>query len=144
MKKRSHTRMPARCCGLLIAALSLAALLGCGADRGLEVAAQDAVSVMILSLPQSESRARSYTSQEKILEVIDYLNGLSLEKRFSEDPDDYVGETLVITVAYNDGGKRTFYHFGNMFIKEGDGPWMRMAYKEAEELDDLLRKTASD
>ena len=132
---------------LLLALACLALFAGCGANgfgNGLAVSADGAVNVMILSLPQSESRARNYRTQEKIQLVTGYLSGLTLQKQFSENPDDYVGETLVINVSYDDGTKRTFYHFGNQFIQEGTGPWMRMDDQQAEALDALLSQNPSD
>jgi len=30
------------------------------------------------------------------------------------------------------------YHFGNMFIRNEDGPWYRMEYEEAARFDALL------
>ncbi len=147
MKKRICTTVGAKGSALLLALACLALCLGCGANglgKGLAVSADGAVNVMILSLPQSENRARNYSTQEKIQLVTEYLSGLTLQKQFSENPDDYTGETLVINVSYDDGTKRTFYHFGNLFIKEGTGPWMRMDYQEAEALDTLINQNPSD
>ncbi len=128
----------------MITALAGALLPGCGAGARLRVSNDNIAGVMIMTLPQSEERARTYTSSEKTRQITEYLNGLSLEKKFSENPDDYVGETVVIAISYTDGTRRAFYHFGNMFIKEGDGDWLRMSYKEASQLDSLIQSNPSD
>ena len=70
--------------------------------------------------------------------IVDYLDSLSLQSRFKEDPDEYTGMTWVISVDYADGSTVTVYHSGNMFIRTADGPWYRMEYEEAARFHALL------
>ena len=128
----------------MAAALACVLLLGCGAGARLRVSDDNIAGIMIMTLPQSEEKARTYTSSEKIDKITEYLNGLSLDNRFSENPDDYAGETIVIAISYADGSRRAFYHFGNLFIKESDGDWLRMSYQQASQLDSLIQDNPSD
>lgn len=75
---------------------------------------------------------------EDALAIVEYLDSLTLRSEFEEDPDEYVGMTWVIAVDYADGSTVTVYHFGNMFIRNEDGPWYRMEYEEAERFHALL------
>ncbi len=117
-------------------------LSGCGASLGLEAEAVSRVKVS--SLPESSSLARDYTSPEKTAAIVDYLNSLSLQRHFPEDPDEYCGQTYVITLFYEDGHTLTVCHFGNRFLRKDGEDWLRMRYKEAAALDGLLRKFPGD
>jgi hypothetical protein len=97
--------------------------------------AGDVTRVTVSSLPGGYDYAYE---GEDALAIVDYLDSLSLQSRFKEDPDEYTGMTWVISVDYADGSTVTVYHFGNMFIRNEDGPWYRMEYEEAERFHALL------
>ena len=97
--------------------------------------AGDVTRVAVSSLPGSYAYAYE---GEDALAIVDYLDSLSLRSEFEEDPDEYVGMTWVIAVDHADGSTVTVYHFGNMFIRNEDGPWYRMEYEEAERFHALL------
>jgi hypothetical protein len=97
--------------------------------------AGDVTQVSVTSLP--EGYAYAYEGEDA-LAIVDYLDSLSLQSRFKEDPDEYTGMTWVISVDYADGSTVTVYHFGNMFIRAEDGPWYRMEYEEADRFHALL------
>ena len=103
--------------------------------------AGDVTRVTVSSLPGSYAYAYE---GEDALAIVDYLDSLSLQSEFEEDPNEYVGMTWVIAVDYADGSTVTVYHFGNMFIRNEDGPWYRMEYEEAARfhalLDELMGK----
>ena len=77
---------------------------------------------------------------EKAEKLVNYLTGLDLKSKFSENPDEYTGMTWVISIEYESGDTAVVDHFGNMFVKNGDGQWLKMNYKQAEQLDTLLEK----
>ena len=134
--------------GLLLlclpAALLLAVLLtGCtGKIEHIEPNSVEQIAVE--SLPQSETWARTYTDRAKIGRIVSYLNGLQLWPFFTENPDEYAGQALVLTVTFADGTVREFTHFGNMFFREGGGAWQRMAYAQAVELETPLNDLPAD
>lgn len=125
-------------------ALCLAALLaGCAAQIA-PIEPNSVEQIEVESLPQSETWARVYTDRDKIGEVVSYLNGLRLRQLFSEDPDEYAGQSLVLTLTLADGTTREFTHFGNLFLMERGGAWQRMEYEQAVRLDGLLRRLPTD
>ena len=97
--------------------------------------AGDVTQVAVSSLPGGYAYAYE---GENAMAIVDYLDSLSLQSRFKEDPDEYTGMTWVISVDYADGSTVTVYHFGNMFIRAADGPWYRMEYEEADRFHALL------
>lgn len=81
--------------------------------------AGDVTQVAVSSLP--EGYAYAYEGEDAMA-IVDYLDSLSLQSRFKEDPDEYTGMTWVISLSYADGNTVTVYHSGNMFIRTEDGP----------------------
>lgn len=125
-------------------ALCLTALLAGCAVQIAPIEPNSVEQIEVESLPQSETWARVYTDRDKIGEVVSYLNGLRLRQLFSEDPDEYVGQSLVLTLTLADGTTREFTHFGNLFLMERGGAWQRMEYEQAARLDGLLRRLPTD
>lgn len=92
-------------------ALCLAALLAGCAVQIAPIEPNSVEQIEVESLPQSETWARVYTDRDKIGEVVSYLNGLRLRQLFSENPDEYVGQSLVLTLTLADGTTREFTQF---------------------------------
>ncbi|MGN0479048.1 MAG: hypothetical protein ACI4GO_06415 [Hominenteromicrobium sp.] len=111
---------------------------------GFGIEAAEVERVTVVSMPESAEHERTYTSPGKIQEIVSYLNGLTLRTDFPEDPDAYCGMAYKLTLTMADGTEREFTHFANMFLREGDGGWLRMTYEEASELDNIIRRIPSD
>lgn len=110
-------------------------------------AEEDMDTISVTVLPENKEYERTYTSKEKVLKIVDYLNGLTLEEEFTENPDEYAGMTYVITLAYQGEGQAVYYHFGNRFLKldgELGFDWRRMNYGEASQLESIILNTPSD
>lgn len=137
------TRIRLVCSGVLLGLLLAAVLVGC--TTGIERIEPNSVErIEVMSLPESDDWARTYTDRDEIGRVVSYLNGLRLTTRFSENPDEYCGQAYVLTLDLADGSVRTFTHFGNLFFREADGAWCRMDYAQAAQLEMLLRQMPGD
>ena len=75
--------------------------------------------------------------------IVDYFSNLHLISDFEENPDEYDGMTLVVSIEYHNGTSSTIYHFGNMFVRVDDGPWYKMDYEEASRFHPLLQELCS-
>ena len=124
---------------LFICFIMLLALVGCARSNAnkLGLKSDGVKSVSLSSLPEGYSY---FFDGEKAEKLVNYLTGLDLKSKFSENPDEYDGMTWVITIEYENGDTAVVDHFGNMFVKNGDGQWLKMNYEQAEQLDTLLEK----
>ena len=77
-------------------------------------------------------------SGEDARAIVDYLSNLTLISDFPENPNEYSGMTWAISLKYDNGEDITVYHFGNMFIRFGNGSWYKMLIEEAIQFDTLL------
>ena len=127
--------------GIIIIGILLAAL---NSTHSLNISEDNITAIVIDTLPKREEYSRVYRDTEKIKKVTGYLNGLSLKRKFFENPYEYNGMTYIINISYADGSQNLVYHFGNMFIRKNEGKWKRMAYNEAEKLDKLIQDNPSD
>lgn len=75
--------------------------------------------------------------------IVDYFSNLHLISDFEENPDEYDGMTLVVSIEYHNGTSSTIYHFGNMFVRTDDRPWYKMDYEEASRFHPLLQELCS-
>ena len=118
--------------------------LGDSAVYGFGIEAAEVEQVTVVSMPESAEHERTYTSRGKINKIVAYLNSLTLRADFSEDPDVYCGMAYKLTLTMADGTEREFTHFANLFLREGDGDWLRMTDEEAAMLEELLGQIPSD
>ena len=133
-----------RITAVVLLALFLAALpAGCvGQIEPIEPEGVERIEVE--SLPQSETWARIYTDRDKIGTVVSYMNGLRRRSPVPDDPEEDVGQSLVLTLTLADGTTREFTHFGNLFFMERGDAWQRMEYEQAARLDGLLQSLPTD
>ncbi len=117
---------------------------GDSAVYGFGIEAAEVEQITVVSMPESAEHERTYTSRGKINKIVAYLNSLTLQADFPENPDEYCGMAYRLTLTMADGTEREFVHFGNMFLREGDGDWLRMTYEEAALLEELLGQIPSD
>lgn len=129
---------------LLAGALLFSGCASAPAGSGHESAPADVVKMTVTTLPESDSLARTYTSPEKIAAVMDYLDGLALTDQFPEDPDQYGGQSILLSVWRADGTRQEYVHFGNLFLRQDGGDWKKMKYEDAVRLEAILRENPSD
>ncbi len=95
-------------------------------------------------LGMREQYFRVYKTAEKVKALTDYISSLELISDFEENPNEYDGSSYIITLTDRDGAERRLVHFGNMFLREGDGGWKKMQYEQAQKLDEILGFYQSD
>lgn len=93
-------------------------------------------SIKISSLPEEFNY--EYDSPQKIKSIIEYFNSLNLDSDFSENPDEYVGRTWVITCVFSSGDEFKLYHSGNKFLRSENSSWYKMNYEEAAKFESLI------
>lgn len=94
--------------------------------------------LLISTLPESESYKRTISSAAEIARIVDTINGMHLKKKSPENPNEYTGMTIVMEFCFADGSALEVYSFGNMFLKIGSAPWLRMDYDEAVMLENMV------
>ena len=109
-----------------------------------QVSSTDVTQILVRHFPESDGYTRNYTNPEKIKAVTDYVDGLTLDVLFKEDPDAYSGETWEITYIYKDGTEMVMYHFGNLFFRASGNEWRKMDTAQAKAFADIIWRYASD
>lgn len=132
----------------LLVALALT-LWACSQKRITEqgsqhVSSADVTQILVRHFPDSEGYARNYTDPEKVKAVTDYIDSLTLDVLFKEDPDEYVGETWEITYVYKDGTEMVVYLFGNLFFRASGNEWRKMDPTQAQAFANIIWRFASD
>ena len=125
---------------ILAAMLCLTMVVGCD---GTEVATYNTLlpgidgiaAVTVTSMPQGYDYSLTGENAKKLAQ---YILDMDVTADFPEDPNVYAGMTWVITTEYENGAAVTVYLFGNMFIRAGDGPWLKVSASEAEGFEALL------
>ncbi len=100
--------------------------------------AKDVKEIYVSTLPESDAYKRTISNESEIVNIINYINNMDLEKDFPENPNEYYGMTIIIKFIYNNNSCVEVYSFGNMFIMVDNEPWLRMKYEEAEALGKLV------
>ncbi len=107
-------------------------------EETLIVTQTDVIKISVSTAPYNEDYTRTIDSSTEISKVVDFINNMSVSKIFKENPEEYVGMTLVLEFYLNDGSQVTVYAFGGMFLRIDSGPWLRMDNKEYNELKEIV------
>ncbi len=113
-------------------------LMGCKSKNiNFNVTGENINNIEISSLPESDDFNKILNNNGDIDTIVKYLNSINpfITK---ENPNEYVGQTIIIKFNYKDGSTKEYYHFGNMFIKEDDGIFYELKYEEAEKLGEII------
>lgn len=112
---------------------------GCGGDMDEPFALlpkeDGIIGVAVSSLPEGYHYS---FSGDDVDAIVEYLSNMNLISDFSENPNEYLGATWVISIEYENGDIATVYHMGNMFIRTNNGPWYKMNYDDANRFELLL------
>ena len=124
---------------ILTFALSIIFLIGCKSQNiKFNVIGENINNIEISTLPESDDYNKTLYNIEDIDTIVKYLNSITpfITK---ENPDEYVGLSIIIKINYKDGSTKQYNHFGNKFIKEDDGEFYELKYDEAEKFEEIIK-----
>lgn len=113
-------------------------LIGCNNQNiKLNVIGENIKTIEISILPKSKNFIKTLDNIEDIDNIIKYLNSINpfITK---ENPNEYVGQSIIIKINYQDGSIKQYNHFGNKFIKEDSGEFYEVKYAEAKKLEEII------
>ena len=105
---------------------------------------KDIINIDISSVPEDNSFARTYKSQEKKDLIISYIFRLTTIDIDPKTAESHIGTTRVITITYEDNSIKTYRILDNKFLKANDVEWKKINYGDPSELDDIITNNPSD
>lgn len=87
---------------------------------------------------------RSYTTAEKMQQVLNYLRLIDPYGPPEEDPETSRGSSFRIAVAYSDGCEKIYLQKSERFMKVDDGQWKKIDPRRAQNLSRILGQMESD
>lgn len=87
---------------------------------------------------------RTYTRDENIQAVMQYLRKLEPTCRATCDPERLLGDVYEIVLERADGSRSIYRQRADRFLSENAGPWRKISVPKDPVLYDILRKTPSD
>ena len=86
---------------------------------------------------------RSYTDEEKLRSILNYLRGLSPYGSGEEEPAGQAGQAEV-TLYFSDGSSKVYEQYGVGFLRLDGGKWQRINPERGQELPLILGLLESD
>lgn len=96
------------------------------------------IKITIKTQPGNDSTLKYTENENKIIEIVNYINGLELKKT-RRNPNEYTGMTYTIIFDFDDATSTEYDHFGNMLFKEAGKYWYEMPYNQAEEFEGIYK-----
>lgn len=130
---------------LIAIVLTLVCILGlvsCGKQDSTLVELPDNIEKITIAWNGGPLTTFSYTDSEKIGEIVEYISSLELIST-KENPAEYDGGMWLITI-YTNSEMLEMVHSGNMFFKTSDNKWWEIPYKQANELEAILKENLPD
>ena len=87
---------------------------------------------------------RSYTREDKMQQVLDYLRRIDPYGTPGGDPEEARGSDFRIELIYTDGSKKEYHQRSDRFMRINDGPWKQIDPEKAEDLSRILCEMDSD
>ncbi len=107
-------------------------------EETLIVTPTDVIKISVSTAPYNEDYTRTIDSSTEISKVVGFINNMSVSKIFKENPDEYVGMTLVLEFYLSDNSQITVCAYYGMFLRIDNGPWLRMDNEEYNELKEMV------
>ena len=87
---------------------------------------------------------KTYTHQEKMEAILNYLRLIKQRGPADSDPEQFVGESYTITLHLSDGSKQVYRQHANRFLSKDSQPWRNIDPEHAGYLYPLLLAMPSD
>ena len=125
--------------GIMLICLLL--LSGCG-NRQAEVNCRVVTGVEVLYRQQGQTVSRTYTRQESMGSVMNYLRMLNPKGPVYPEGSDSVN--CQITLHYSHGPDKVFLQQGNDYLQQDEGEWQQINRSQAQLIYPLLLLLPSD
>lgn len=102
------------------------------------------VRVDVAGQKEDERLDLTYTHQEKMEAILNYLRLIRQQGPASGDPEQFSGEFYTITLHFSDGHKQIYRQHANRFLSTDAKPWRNIDPEHAEFLYPLLKAMPSD
>ena len=102
------------------------------------------VRVDVTGQKEDERLDLTYTHQEKMEAILNYLRLIRQKGPAAGDPEQYSGESYTITLHFSDGHKQIYRQHANRFLSTDARPWRNIDPEHAEFLYPLLKAMPSD
>ena len=102
------------------------------------------VRVDVVGNTGSNILEKTYTHQEKIEAILNYLRLIKQRGPADSDPEQFLGESYTITLHLSDGSKQVYRQHANRFLSKDSRPWRNIDPEHAGFLYPLLQAMPSD
>lgn len=132
---------------IFLIALSVLCLPGCARRHTLkdpDSYLRVVVRIDVTGRRDTEQLVKTYTHQEKMEAILNYLRLLPQKGPASGDPEQVAGDSYCITVYFSDGRQQIYRQHANLFLSTDAKPWRNIDQEHAEYLYPLLKAMPSD
>ena len=120
-------------------------LTGCHRSRNPEPTSLRVVTEITVTYDYGSVHAlRSYTHEEKMRQILNYLRQIDPYGDPAENPETADGSDYRITCHYSDGSQKCYRQKGDRYFQGADGIWRNIDPKRAMHLGFILGKMRSD
>ncbi len=120
-------------------------LTGCRRTQNPEPTSLRVVTEITVTYDYGSVHARrSYTHQEKMRHILNYLRQIDPYGEPAENPETADGSDYRITCHYSDGSQKCYRQKGDRYFQGADGIWRSIDPKKAMHLGFILGKMKSD
>lgn len=102
------------------------------------------VRVDVVGNTGSSILEKTYTHQEKMEAILNYLRLIKQRGPADSDPEQFAGESYTITLHLSDGSKQIYRQHANRFLSKDAQPWRNIDPEHAGFLYPLLQAMPSD
>lgn len=100
--------------------------------------------VQVTAAVGEEIQTFTYTRQEKMREILNYLRLLKPDLRRPMDPETFRTDAYEIRLTMLDGREVVYYQIYDLYLRKNEGPWYTISPVDGSMLHPLLLSLPSD